>query len=228
MLEKPGKFLLSEAASLRRIKFAQFRAQVPALVLLALAIALNAFFPSRNLYSLALALAVVAIAWYLFIGLNYRFRQKILQPPASALVSPLSGKISFIRHGDGVTLLGIRKILLDRVEIRSPHASCRLENGALLVDGMAGKVSFRFSFRRIEWFPKPDFRAGTLIGMAVGAGTCTVSLPGKPDLQVAVDSAVDAGDILLEEFSSLPMQPSREPELTLAGKQDPSTSKESL
>lgn len=228
MLEKSGQFLLSEAASLRRIKFAQFRAQVPALVLLALAIALNAFFPSRNLYSLALALALVAIAWYLFIGLSYRFRQKILQPPASALVSPLQGKVSFIRHGDGVTLLGIRKIMLDRVEIRSPHSSCRLDDGVLLVDGIAGKVSFRFNFRRIEWFPKPDFRAGTLIGMAVGAGTCTVSLPGKPALPVVVDSPLDAGDIILEEFSSLPGQPLREPELILAGKQDPGTKKESL
>lgn len=193
-------YLLSEAESLRRIKFAQFRHQVPALVLLALAIAANTVFPRQNVYGWALAGAVIAIAWYLLVGFTYRFRQRVPQSPSQSLLSPVQGKVSFIRASGDATQLGIRKIWLDRVELRSPHSSCRLEDGNLFVEGPAGRVSFRFSFRKLHWFEPPDFRAGNIIGLAVGNGSCTVSFPGKPELAVRAGDPVDSADALIERF----------------------------
>jgi len=115
-------------------------------VCLAIAIALNALVPSHNLYSVALVLALVAVVWYLIVGFSFRFRQKIAAPPANALLSPIQGRIAFSRGNEDVTLLNIRKVLLDRVEIRCPHDSSRLEDGILHLDSVAGKISFRFDF----------------------------------------------------------------------------------
>ena len=200
MPEKSHKILLSDADSLRRIKFAQFRSQVPALALLAIAIALNALVPSHNLYSVALVLALVAVVWYLIVGFSFRFRQKIAAPPANALLSPIQGRIAFSRGNEDVTLLNIRKVLLDRVEIRCPHDSSRLEDGILHLDSVAGKISFRFDFRRLQWFPDVEFKAGNIIGIAIGKGGCTVTFPGQPKLICQTGDQVDAGDVLMEDL----------------------------
>lgn len=202
MPDRTAKYLLSDANSLRKIKFAQFRKQIPPLILLALAIALNTIFPSQNLYSVALALALIAVAWYLFIGFCHRFKQRIPLPPELAMVSPIQGKIAYIRGNGDVTLIGIRKIILDSVEIRSPHSSCQLEDGALHLDEGIGRISFRFEFKNIQWFTEAEHSTGNIIGMAVGAGSCTISIPGKPVLTVQPGDPIDAGDTLIADITN--------------------------
>ncbi len=202
MPAKTSKYLLSDGNSLRRIKFAQFRSQVPALVVLAIAIVAQNIFPRANIFYPALALAVLAIGWYLYIGLCYRFKQRIPLPPDNALVSPIQGKIKFIRKSGDVTLLNINKIVLDSVEIRSPHSQCKLEDGVLHLDTINGKASFRFAFNKVQWFPEPDFTAGNIIGMVVGAGSCTLSLPTNTASDFKEGDALDAGDVLLENIST--------------------------
>lgn len=200
MTVKTDKYLLSEGDSLRKIKYAQLRRQIPALVLIAIAIALNAIFPYHNLYPWALALALLGIAWYLFIGLCHRYKQRIPLPPERALLSPIQGRISYIRRGDDITLLNIRKVLLDSVEIRCPHDTCLLEEGNLYQESDAGRISYHFSFRSIRWFKDAEFTAGNIIGMVTGSGSCLVSFPGSPDFAVREKDAVDAGDPLIEDL----------------------------
>lgn len=200
MQESKPKFLLSDANSLRRIKFTQFRRQVPSLILLALAIVLQNIFGSTDLGNLPLILAVAAVAWYLLIGFSHRFRQRIALPPPLALVSPIQGKVRFIRSNGDITMVNIRKILLDGVEIRCPHRNCLLEDGALILPSPAGKVAFRFNFKSLQWFADAEFATGAIIGMAYGTGSCTISFPGEPSLQITESSALDAGDTIIRIF----------------------------
>lgn len=213
MPDKTSKYLLSDADALRRIKFAQFRAQVPALVVVAVAIALKTIFPNTGnwLYTLSLILAIAAIAVYFFIGLCFRYRQRIPLPEPDALLSPIEGRIGTMRSGGEVTQLTIRKNLLDSVELRSPHPNCRLEDGVLYLDTPAGKISFRFNFSRIQWFVDPDFRAGNLIGMVAGNGSCSVIFPGKAELGVQAGDSVNAADPLQSGISAAD-NAAREPE----------------
>ncbi len=204
MPEKTNKYLLSDAGSLRRIKIAQFRSQVPALILLALAIAANAVLPRLQIYLPALILALFAVAWYLLVGFSHRFRQRIPLPPPGAVLSPLQGRVAYLRSNGDLTLLGLRKVLLDSVEIRSPHDNCRLEGNVLYLDSLQGTIAFRFNFRKLQWFPQTDHAAGNIIGMAVGAGSCTVSFPGQPELTVSPGATLDAGDVLLRRLETPP------------------------
>ena len=130
MPDKNTQYLLSDPDALRRIKFAQFRAQLPALILVAVAIALKNIFPQAGnwLFNLSLALAILAIAVYFFIGLCYRYRQRIPLPPPDALLSPIEGQIDRVRSSGDTTLLTVRKKLFDGVELRSPHSASRLED----------------------------------------------------------------------------------------------------
>lgn len=194
------QYLISDPDELRRIKFAQFRVQVPALIVLALAIILNRIFPHAGnwIYSVSLTLAIGALVAYFFIGLCFRFRQRIPMPLEGALISPIEGRISRIVHDGSNTVLTIRKGILDSVELRSPHSDCSLEDGTLSLETPAGKIQFRFNFQRIQWFVEPNMQAGNLIGMVVGKGSCTVVLPGKPELTLQQQEAVKAADTLLE------------------------------
>ena len=194
------QYLISDPDELRRIKFAQFRVQVPALIVLALAIILNRIFPRAGnwIYGISLALAIGALVAYFFIGLCFRFRQRIPLPSEDALLSPIEGRISRIIHDGDHTLLTIRKGIFDSVELRSPHSDCSLEDGMLWLETPAGKIQFRFNFQRIQWFVEPDMKAGNLIGMVVGNGSCTVVLPGKPDLTLQQQDAVKAAENLAE------------------------------
>ncbi len=205
MPDTTSKYLLSDADALRRIKFAQFRAQMPALLLVAVAIALKSIFPNTGnwLYTVALALAILGIVIYFFIGLCFRYRQRIPLPLENALLSPIEGRIEHIRGSGDVTLLTVRKKLLDSVELRSPHSACHLEDGELWLDTAAGKISFRFNFSHIQWFVEPDLSAGNIIGIVGGTGSCSVIFPGKPGFSVQPGDPVQAADPLISQFPGL-------------------------
>lgn len=194
------KYLISDPDELRRIKFAQFKVQVPILIVLSLAIILNRIFPRAGgwIFGAALALAIASLVAYFFVGLCFRFRQRIPMPLEGALISPIEGRISRNVFDGSNTVLSIRKGILDSVELRSPHDDCKLEDGALWLKTPAGKIQFRFNFQRIQWFVEPNMKAGNLIGMVVGKGSCTVVLPGKPELTLQIQEAVKAADTLLE------------------------------
>ncbi len=203
MPNKTANYLLSDGNSLLRIKKAQFRRQIPALALLLVAFLLSVIFPRARLYTPALILALAAIAWYLFVGACHRFKQRIPLPEPHALVSPIQGKIRYIRSNNEITLIKIGKIMLDGAEIRSPHQDCRLEDGSLTIPTPEGKISFRFNIKRLTWFPQPDFSAGNIIGMLVGNGSCTITLPQAPELRVSEGQPIDAGDTLIDYVQTL-------------------------
>ncbi len=206
MPDKNTQYLLSDPDALRRIKFAQFRAQLPALILVAVAIALKNIFPQAGnwLFNLSLALAILAIAVYFFVGLCYRYRQRISLPPPDALLSPVEGQIDRVRSSGDTTLLTVRKKLFDGVELRSPHSASRLEDGVLFLESEAGRISFRFNFRHIQWFVDPDMTAGNLIGYVAGTGSCTVVFPGKPRLDVKEKDPLYAASSILDKIEVKP------------------------
>ena len=205
MVHKTDKYLLTDVNHLRRIKFAQFRSQIPALVVLALAIIMNSIFPTNNrlFYDIALIIAILAVAAYILIGLCYRYRQRIPLPPENALVSPVQGKIAYIRRNDDNTLINIHKSLFDRVELRSPHSTAFLDNGVIQFETPGGKAYIRLNFKKPYWFSEPDFTTGNLIGMVTGSGSCTISLPGKVSLNLKTGDNIDAGETIWENLNSL-------------------------
>lgn len=193
-----NKVLLSDASILRKIKTAQFLRQIPAIVLLLLSFLLNYVFPGLEQYTLALVIAIIAIGWYLFVGMTFRFKQRIPMPSESAILSPLQGKIRFIRSNEEITLLNIKKIFLDSVEIRCPHDLCQREEDMLKLSLADESYAFRFNAKNIRWFEYAQMKSGNVIGMMIGGGSCTVSMPKGTHLELAEGGLLDAGDPILD------------------------------
>jgi hypothetical protein len=202
------KYQLSDGSALLRIKREQFKHQIPALLLLLCAFLLNIILPGTDLMVPALVVALAAIAWYLLVGAGFRFRQRIPIPPPESVVSPLQGKVNYIRSNDDITLVNIRKTFLDMVELRSPNDACRLEEGVLSLNTPSGKVSFRFNIRQIRYFDEPDYATGNLIGLLAGNGSCTITLPRALSLAIKAGDTLDAGDPILMNLKPASPPPS--------------------
>lgn len=209
MPDKTGRHLLSDADSLRRIKLAQIRAQLPALAVVAVAIALKAIWRHSGqwLQGFSLALALAGIILWIITSLLFRCRQRIAPPAADALLSPIAGSISSLRKSGNSTELIISKQPFAQVELRSPHSACRWEDGALCLDTPAGRISFRFAFRHFQSFASASLGTGSLIGMALGQGRCEVTLPGQPELCVQTGDRIDAADPLLPKINFMTRPP---------------------
>lgn len=163
---------------LKQIKRKQYLRQIPAILVIIAGICLQYWFPHGGfLFYPALIIALGGIAWDLWILGNFRYNDKIARPEEGLIVSPLEGKIKFVRKTQDLTLINISKTFLDELEIRSPHADCVLEDEMLKLHLPAGTITFRFNANELVWFDRPDFSAGSLIGMMVGSGSCTISLP---------------------------------------------------
>jgi hypothetical protein len=106
-------------------------------------------------------------------------------------------------------------MVLDSVEIRSPHQDCTLEDGVLHLASAAGKISFRFNISRVIWFDNPDFSTGNIIGMAVGAGNCTITLPGSLELDLKPGQALDAGSPIIPNLLEAAVKTRQERQVVL-------------
>lgn len=206
MASLTDKYILSEHRQLRMIKRAQWLLQLPFVLLLLLAFLLNYIFRGYNLYTAAFVTALVAVTGFLLVGACFRFRQRLPIPPPNCVASPLQGKVKYIRGNEDITVLNIRRILLDSVEIRSPHPDCRLEDGLLKMPVPDGTITFRFNARHIRWMDDPDFTRGNIIGMIVGTSSCTVSIPKGMDVMVKAQDTVDTGDPLVPLEDRVPEQ----------------------
>lgn len=168
------KFILSEASTLRRIKLHQYKLQILPVLLIMIAFMLGS---NSMLYVPAVVLAALGAGLFLLVGAAHRFKQRIPIPEADMFVSPIQGKLRYVRGNDEITVVNIARIFMDSVEIRSPHPDAVIEDGQLRVPSAQGNITMRFNKARVTWFPEPDFTRANVIGMIWGHGSCTISIP---------------------------------------------------
>lgn len=186
----------------KQIKRKQYLRQLPAILVIIAGICLQYWFPRGGfLYYPALIIALGGIAWDLWILGNFRYKEKIAQPEEGEIVSPLEGKIKFIRKSQDLTLINISKSFLDELEIRSPHSDSVLEDEMLKLHMPAGTITFRFNANEVIWFERPDYSTGNLIGMMIGAGSCTVSLPQGLESRLKEGADISSGQSVITTTS---------------------------
>jgi hypothetical protein len=169
-------YLLSDPKYLRIIKRNQYRHQIPALALLVIAFLLNFAFSTYLRYP-AMALAFTAMIWYMYVGACFRFKQRIPAYEEENLLSPLSGRVRLLKTSSDISYLKISKHALDTVEIRSPHSSSVWEGDTLTVNYQRHNLIFRFEGKELIRFEDASMDAGSLIGMLIGNGSVSISLP---------------------------------------------------
>ena len=194
----------------KQIKRKQYLRQLPAILVIIAGICLQYWFPRGGfLYYPALIIALGGIAWDLWILGSFRYNEKIAPAPEGSIVSPLEGKLKFIRQNQDLTLVNISKTFLDELDIRSPHSDCVLEDEMLKLHLPAGTITFRFNAREVVWFERPDFSTGNIIGMMIGAGSCTISLPQGIGTELKTGADISSGRSVITTTSVVEPKPPR-------------------
>lgn len=197
-MNSESAYIRNPFALVKQIKRKQYLRQIPAILVIIAGICLQYWFPHGGfLYYPALVIALGGIAWDLWILGSFRYNDKIAAPEAGTIVSPLEGKVKFIRQTNDLTLINISKTFLDELEIRSPHPDCVIEDEMLKLHLPAGTISFRFNAREVVWFERPDFSTGSLIGMMIGAGSCTISMPQAIQSKLKVGADISSGQSVI-------------------------------
>lgn len=167
-------FILSEPQHLKKIKIHQYLWQIlPVLMFLSAFFLFN--FP--DMYYPAIVMGGLATGVFIFIGASYRYKHRIPVPSENTFVSPIQGRMRYIRSNDELTAINIGRIFLDLVEIRSPHPSAKIVDKELQVSTAHGPIRFNFNNLRISWFENPSFERGQVIGMVMGHSSCTIFVP---------------------------------------------------
>ena len=139
----------------------------------------------------------MGVLWFVYTLNNFRIRNKIIAPIPQSIYSPVSGTVRFVRSNSDVSLINIRKSFMDFVEIRSPHDDCFWEEDVLRLNHKLGSVTFRFSEKGFKKFDVEEMKAGSVIGIIIGFGSCNITLPSKLELKLSAGKSVDAGETLL-------------------------------
>ncbi len=141
----------------------------------------------------SLVLSLIAITWYLYVGVCHRFKERINVPDGDLLLSPITGRVRFLKTSSGISLLKIAKNPLDLVEIRSPHATSTWEDDTLKVSYQQHNLIFRFEAEQLIRFEDASMEAGSPIGYIVGKGTVSISIPNPLHTVLKVKDICEAG-----------------------------------
>lgn len=202
---KDPTIIMTPVSFITKIKKMQYRRQLPAIGVVFLGIVLPYWFPGAGfLFYPALVIAIAGVIWYMWIWGNFRFNNKIPVPPADDVLSPIEGKLKFVRRSQDITLINITKSFLDVVEIRSPHTRTILEDEMLKLHLDMGTITFRFNTEHIHWLDEPDFASGNIIGMIHGPATCTITLPAGMETALQTPHLIHAGITMITTVKGEP------------------------
>lgn len=170
------KKIISDPKYLAEIKRQQLRQQAPPLALLALSFLTSFAIPLLWFHYPSLILALIAIAWYLYVGFCFRFKERIHIPDGDLLLSPITGKVVYRKTSSDICLIKIHKSRIDLVEIRCPYPGCNWEEDTLRVSFQGYNLIFRFEGAKPQKFLTAEMEAGNLIGYLNGTATVSISI----------------------------------------------------
>ncbi len=193
------KKIISDPKYLSEIKRLQLRQQAPPLALLALSFLTSFAIPLFWFHYPSLILALIAIAWYLYVGFCFRFKERISIPDGDVLLSPITGKVGYRKTSSDICLIKIRKTQIDRVDIRCPYTGCTWEEDTLRVCYQEQNLVFRFEGAKLHKFNAADMVAGNMIGYIYGSATVSLSIPLPLQTSLQQNELCDAGlSVILE------------------------------
>jgi hypothetical protein len=191
------QYHISDAKYLAVIRKNQYRHQIPALALLVLSFLIKFALPAFNLRYPALGLAFLAMIWYMYIGACFRYKQRIQVYEVETLLSPITGRVRVLKSSSDLSYLKVTKHALDIVEIRSPHSSAEWDENNLKLNYRGHNLIFRLDGKEIIRFEDASMEAGNLIGMFIGAGSYSLSLPKPLEFDLNVKDICEAGTTAL-------------------------------
>lgn len=184
-----NQYLLSEGDVLERIKRFQIRSQAIPLAIVIISFVLALGF-GNNILLLMLALAGALL--YANAFMTHRFRQRILQPEANSIYAPISGKMQAFAEQGNIQKITLRKSVYDPVEIRCPMDGCHWEADELVLNNPQFRLSF--SAKRIFRITDARMKAGEVIALMIGPGSCEITMPKSLHLLIKKGSSCQAGE----------------------------------
>ncbi len=171
------KKIITDPKYLAEIKRQQIRQQAPPLALLALSFLTSFAVPLFWFHYPSLILAIIAIAWYLYVGFCFRFKEKISIPDGDIVLSPITGRVVVRKTSSDICMIKIHKAQIDLVEIRCPYQGSFWEDDCLRLNYNGHNLVFRFEGARVHKFDTAEMEAGNLIGYIYGSASVAISIP---------------------------------------------------
>lgn len=185
--------ILSDPKLLTQLKRLQYRQQIVPMALLVLSFLIGFIIPIADLRYISIAMSVIAVAWYTWIGMCHRFKHRIPRPETEELLSPVTGRVKQVKSSMDTYQLKIGKHALDCVEIRCPHPSCRWEDDNLRLDYQGQSMVFRFEGGHIVKISPIALNPGEVIGFLIGSASCHLILPRTMPCLVKPHDICEAG-----------------------------------
>lgn len=187
------EYILSDPKLLSQIKKLQYRQQMPPLALLIIGFLISFIIPFFDLRYVSLAICLAAIAWFLYVGACFRYRNRIPRPTQDDLLSPITGRIKQVKSAQDAYQVVISKHALDTVEIRCPHASSHWDEQRLKLDFRGQSLVFRFDAEKLIKLEEAEMKPGEVIGLLIGSGNCQLILPRSMPCTLPSHTLCEAG-----------------------------------
>lgn len=150
---------------------------------------------------ICMGITIAGLAGFFITALRFRYRNRIIQPSGDSIYVPLSGKVESIKKIGQRMLISIHKHNFDPVEIRCPHDNCVWEAGELLLPQPEMRISF--SSMRMIRITQARMKAGEVVALMIGKGSCRIELPADLPIMMKQDAVCQAGEsriCVLEEI----------------------------
>ena len=174
---------------MERIRKFQIRSQAIPLVLVIICFILALGF-GNSIYLLLGAITGAVLYGIAF--KTHRYRQKILMPEAGSIYAPVSGKVESLQEQGDTLTITIHKGTYDPVEIRCPFDGCYWDGRELVLKDP--KLRLSFSGKRIVRITEARMKAGEVIALMIGSGSCEIELPKSLSLLLQEKSVCEAGE----------------------------------
>lgn len=183
------KYLFSEGDVLERIKKFQIRTQAVPLAIVIVSFILAIGF-GNSIFLLMFAVAGASL--YANSFMTHRYRQRILQPEPGSIYAPVSGKVKSLQKQGNIQKITIHKNAYDPVEIRCPMDGCYWEADELVLNKPQLRLSF--SAKRIFRITDARMKAGEVLALMIGPGTCEITMPESLNPLLQENSVCQAGE----------------------------------
>jgi hypothetical protein len=197
-----NKYLLSEGDVLRKIKKLQYRAQILPLIAIAVSFWTTITFGHITLLRMVfMGITIAGLIGFFITALRFRYRNRIIMPDSDSIYVPISGKVQDQKIIGQRMLINIHKHSYDPVEIRCPHDDCVWEAGELLLRHPEMRISF--SSMRMIRISEARMKAGEVVALMIGKGSCQIELPAALPILLKQDAVCQAGEsriCVLEEI----------------------------
>ncbi|MDD3050203.1 MAG: hypothetical protein PHR06_03575 [Candidatus Cloacimonetes bacterium] len=159
-------------------------------------------------------LAFSGLLLYAAVQFSFRFNKISPLPNEKAILSPVNGTVESINSSKDETRIVIKKSWTDQIDVRLPGNNEDFTVGSNQIKSVSSEFyEWELKTSRVFIYEEnKNLPYGTLIGIALGKGACTITISNKCVIEIKQGDKVTSGLTILAEYTELAKETLRENE----------------